>query len=106
MLVFPEGLLPLRGRAHGTLYAFGIFALAFVARPFGTALFMAIDRRHGRGVKLTTALFLLGGSTAAISFLPRYDSIGISAVYLLAILRISRASPWAAPGTASPRSWR
>ncbi len=49
---------------------------------------MAIDRRHGRGVKLTTALFLLGGSTAAISFLPRYDSIGISSVYLLAALRV------------------
>jgi MFS family permease len=88
VLVFPKVFFPFVDVHTGTLYAFGIFALAFVARPFGTALFMAIDRRHGRGVKLTTALFLLGGSTAAISFLPRYDSIGISAVYLLAALRI------------------
>ena len=88
VLVFPKVFFPFVDARTGTLYAFGIFALAFVARPFGTALFMAIDRRHGRGVKLTTALFLLGGSTAAISFLPRYDSIGISAVYLLAALRV------------------
>ncbi len=70
VLVFPKVFFPFVDPQTGTLYAFGIFALAFVARPFGTALFMAIDRRHGRGVKLTTALFLLGGSTAAISFLP------------------------------------
>ncbi|MCJ2023825.1 MFS transporter [Methylobacterium sp. J-067] len=88
VLVFPKVFFPFVNAHTGTLYAFGIFALAFVARPFGTALFMAIDRRHGRGVKLTTALFLLGGSTAAISFLPRYDSIGISSVYLLAALRV------------------
>ncbi|MET0366574.1 MAG: MFS transporter [Methylobacterium sp.] len=88
VLVFPKVFFPFVDPQTGTLYAFGIFALAFVARPFGTALFMAIDRRHGRGVKLTTALFLLGGSTAAISFLPRYESIGITSVYLLAALRI------------------
>ncbi len=88
VLVFPKVFFPFVDAHTGTLYAFGIFALAFIARPFGTALFMAIDRRHGRGVKLTTALFLLGGSTAAISFLPRYDSIGISSVYLLAALRV------------------
>ncbi|MDP4024032.1 MFS transporter [Methylobacterium sp. NEAU 140] len=88
VLVFPKVFFPFVDPLKGTLYAFSIFALAFVARPFGTALFMAIDRRHGRGVKLTAALFLLGGSTAAVSFLPRYETIGISAVYLLAILRI------------------
>ncbi len=88
VLVFPKVFFPFVDARTGTLYAFGIFALAFVARPFGTALFMAIDRRHGRGVKLTTALFLLGGSTAAISFLPRYESIGLTSVYLLAALRI------------------
>ncbi len=88
VLVFPKVFFPFVDPLKGTLYAFAIFALAFIARPIGTVLFMAIDRRHGRSVKLTTALFLLGGSTAAVSFLPRYDSIGISAVYILAGLRI------------------
>jgi MFS family permease len=37
---------------------------------------MAVDRNLGRGVKLTIALFLLGGSTTAIAFLPGYAQIG------------------------------
>ena len=88
VLVFPKVFFPFVDARTGTLYAFAIFALAFVARPFGSVLFMEIDRRHGRGVKLTIALFLLGASTAAVSFLPRYESIGITSVYLLAILRV------------------
>ena len=63
MLVFPSAGLPVRRPLTGTLYSFAIFALAFIARPVGTVIFMAIDRRYGRGVKLTIALFLLGGST-------------------------------------------
>ena len=44
--------------------------------PFGTVIFMAIDRRYGRGAKLTLALFLLGSSTAGIAFLPGYALAG------------------------------
>src|SRR3954466_10707828 len=66
VLIFPGVFFPFADPLTGTLYAFAIFALAFVARPIGSALFMEIDRRHGRGVKLTIALFLLGGSTMSI----------------------------------------
>src|SRR5690349_89876 len=62
VLIFPKVFFPFAEPLTATLYAFGIFALAFVARPVGSVLFMEIDRRHGRGVKLTIALFLLGGS--------------------------------------------
>lgn len=74
----------------GTLYAFAIFALAFVARPFGTALSMLVQRRWGRTTKLTIALFLLGASTAGIAFLPDYHSLGSAAIVLLAIFRIAQ----------------
>ena len=74
----------------GTLYSFAIFALAFVARPFGTVIFTAIDRAYGRGMKLTVALFLLGTSTVAIAFLPGYEEIGIASAYLLALFRIGQ----------------
>ena len=67
-----------------------IFALAFVARPFGTVIFMAIDRRYGRGVKLTLALFLLGCSTAGIAFLPGYSLAGGYAILILAMMRIGQ----------------
>src|SRR6188768_2160396 len=60
VLVFPAIFFPFADRLEGTLYSFIIFSFAFIARPIGTVAFMAIQRRWGRGVKLTAALFLLG----------------------------------------------
>ena len=89
VLVFPKVFFSFEPDAlTATLYSFAVFSLAFVARPIGSVIFMAVDRRHGRGVKLTIALFLLGGATAAVSFLPSYASIGYASIWLLAGLRI------------------
>lgn len=90
VLIFPKVFFPFVSPLDGTLYAFALFALAFVARPIGSVIFMEIDRRHGRGVKLTIALFLLGGSTVSIAFLPTYHSIGMASVWLLAAFRIGQ----------------
>ena len=90
VLVFPGFFFPFVDPLTGTLWSFAIFALAFVARPVGSILFMAIDRAYGRGVKLTTALFLLGGSTAAIAFLPGYETLGAGAIWLLALFRMGQ----------------
>ena len=90
ILVFPSLLFPFMTRLDGTLMSFAIFAVAFLARPVGTALSMAIQRRWGRGVKLTIALFLLGASTAGMAFLPGYQSIGTAAIVLLVLLRIGQ----------------
>lgn len=88
VLVFPELVFPFVDRLTGTLYSFGIFALAFVTRPLGSVLFFAIDRNYGRATKLTVALFLLGGSTAAIAFLPGYQTIGIWSCVILIAFRL------------------
>lgn len=90
VLVFPHVFFPFVDKLQGTLYAFAVFALAFVARPVGTVLGMAIQRRWNRGTKLTTALFLLGTCTAGIAFLPGYASIGAAAIWLLAFFRIGQ----------------
>jgi len=90
VLVFPSLLFPFVDPVTGTLCSFAVFSLAFLARPLGSALFMWIDRNHGRGVKLTIALFLLGGSTMSIAFLPGYRDIGIAAIALLALFRIGQ----------------
>ncbi|HWW59403.1 MAG TPA: MFS transporter [Sphingopyxis sp.] len=90
VLVFPKLVFPHLDPLTGTLWSFAIFALAFVSRPVGTIIFTAIDRAYGRGAKLTIALFLLGGSTAAIAFLPGYESIGIGAALLLALFRMGQ----------------
>jgi MFS family permease len=90
VIVFPKLVFPMHDPFVGTLYSFAIFALAFVARPFGTVLFMAVDRAYGRGAKLTAALFLLGTSTVAIAFLPSYGEIGAASIWLLALARIGQ----------------
>lgn len=87
VLVFPKLIFPFADPLHGTMLSFLVFALAFVARPIGSFIFMAVDRRYGRGVKLTAALFLLGGSTASMSFLPGYAEVGVYAIILLSVFR-------------------
>lgn len=90
VLVFPALVFPFVDPLTGTLYSFMVFALAFAARPLGTFLFIEIDRRYGRGVKLTIALFLLGGSTIAIAMLPGYERVGALSGWLLALFRIGQ----------------
>jgi len=90
VVVFPKLIFPYVDALTGTLYSFAIFSLAFVARPFGTVIFTAIDRTYGRSMKLTIALFLLGTSTVAIAFIPSYESIGIASAFVLGALRIGQ----------------
>jgi MFS family permease len=90
VLVFPAVFFPFERGLEGTLYAFVIFAFAFIARPIGSIAFMAIQRRYGRETKLTLALFLLGISTAGIAFLPGYSSIGAASIVLLSVFRVGQ----------------
>src|SRR6201994_3363139 len=55
VIVFPRLVFPFTSELTGTLYSFMIFALAFIARPIGTVIFMAVDRNHGKSVKLIIA---------------------------------------------------
>jgi len=98
VLVFPQVFFPFADRLEGTLYAFTIFAFAFIARPFGTVISMIIQQRFSREIKLTIALFLLGTSTVVISFLPTYSQIGTTSIVLLAAMRIAQ-------GLAQGGSW-
>ncbi|HEU5437049.1 MAG TPA: MFS transporter [Telluria sp.] len=90
VLVFPAVFFPFVDPLQGTLYAFAVFALAFIARPIGTAISMAVQRRMGREAKLTGALLLLGVSTCGIALLPTYAQKGETAIILLALLRVGQ----------------
>ncbi|MBC5782024.1 MFS transporter [Ramlibacter sp. USB13] len=90
VLVFPAVFFPFAGRFEGILWAFALLALAFVVRPVGTLLGMALQRRFGRGAKLTVALFLLGSSTVGIALLPSYGAAGAAAIGLLVACRIGQ----------------
>jgi len=90
VLVFPRFFFSFTDVKTGTLLSFAVFALAFIARPVGSVVFIAIDRAWGRSVKLTLALFLLGGSTAAFAFLPSYAEAGPVSIWLLALFRLGQ----------------
>lgn len=90
VLVFPQVFFPFADRLTGTLYAFLVFALAFVVRPVGTLIGMSIQRHFGRSTKLTAALFLLGCSTVAMGLLPGYAEVGSTAIVLLALCRVGQ----------------
>lgn len=90
VLVFPKLVFPYVDPLLGTLYSFAIFAVAFIARPLGTMIFLALDRSYGRGAKLTVALFLLGVSTVAMGFLPGYEEVGAASAWLLILLRVAQ----------------
>ncbi len=94
VIVFPRLVFPFADPLTATLYSFAIFALAFVARPLGSVIFMTVDRKWGKSAKLVSALVLLGTATVAIAFLPGYEVIGISAVWLLALARIGQGLAW------------
>ncbi|WAC73043.1 MFS transporter [Roseateles sp. SL47] len=90
VLVFPAIFFPHLERLEGTLWSFALLALAFVVRPIGTLIGMSLQRRFGRGVKLTVALFLLGISTCVIAVLPGYNAWGPAAILALALCRVGQ----------------
>jgi len=90
VLVFPKLFFPSSSPTAATLASFATFALAFLARPIGAALFGHFGDRKGRKATLVAALMTMGPSTVAIGLLPSYHSIGILAPILLCIFRFGQ----------------
>ena len=86
-LVFAKLYFPSSEPLAGTLQAFGIYAVGFVARPVGAALFGHFGDRLGRKVTLISTLLLTGLSTFAVGFVPGYASIGIWGAVILTAVR-------------------
>ncbi len=90
VLVFPQLFFPKSDPASATLQSLATFALAFFARPIGSAVFGHYGDRVGRKATLVAALLTMGLSTVAIGLLPTYASIGIWAPALLAVCRFGQ----------------
>jgi metabolite-proton symporter len=90
VLVFPTLFFPEEDKTTATLNSLATFALAFVARPIGSALFGHFGDRIGRKATLVTALLTMGLSTVLIGCLPTYASIGLLAPTLLALCRFGQ----------------
>jgi MFS family permease len=86
-LVFAKLYFPGSDPLVGTLQAFGIYAVGFVARPVGAAFFGHYGDRIGRKATLIATLLLTGLSTFAVGFVPSYESIGIWGAVILTVVR-------------------
>jgi MFS transporter, MHS family, shikimate and dehydroshikimate transport protein len=87
-LIFNKAFFPTFDPLAGTLAALGSYAVGFLARPLGGALFGHFGDRLGRKSMLVLTLFIMGLSTFCIGLLPTYASIGVLAPILLIVLRI------------------
>jgi len=90
VLVFPQLFFPSNDPASARLQSLATFALAFFARPVGSALFGHFGDRIGRKATLVAALLTMGLSTVCIGLLPTYASIGLAAPVLLSLCRFGQ----------------
>jgi MFS family permease len=86
-LVFGPLYFPKSDPLTGTLQAFAIYAVGFVARPVGAAIFGHYGDRIGRKAALIATLLLMGIATFLVAFVPGYARIGIWGAVILTVLR-------------------
>ena len=86
-LVFGKLFFPNSDPLVATLNAFAVYAVGFIARPIGAAIFGHYGDRIGRKSTLIATLMLMGVATFLVAFVPGYDSIGIWGAVILTLLR-------------------
>jgi metabolite-proton symporter len=90
VLVFPQLFFPASDPDAARLQSLATFALAFFARPIGSAVFGHYGDRIGRKATLVAALLTMGISTVVIGLLPTYHTAGLLAPALLALCRFGQ----------------
>jgi MFS family permease len=86
-LVFAKLFFPSSDPLTGTLQAFAVFAVGFVARPIGAAIFGHYGDRIGRKAALIATLLLTGLSTFLVGCVPTYEQIGQWGPVIMVVLR-------------------
>jgi metabolite-proton symporter len=89
-LIFAKLYFPHSDPLVGTLEAFSIYAVGFIARPIGAAIFGHWGDRRGRKSALIATLMLMGISTFLVGLVPTYASIGIWGAIILTVLRFAQ----------------
>src|SRR4051812_40080193 len=86
-LVFAKLFFPNSDPLVGTLEAFGVYAVGFIARPIGAAIFGHYGDRIGRKATLIATLMLMGLATFLVALVPTYEQVGIWGAVILTLLR-------------------
>ncbi|KAF0958037.1 MFS transporter [Rhodococcus sp. T7] len=72
------------------LASFGVFAVGFVARPFGGLLFGWLSDRRGRKLSMTLAVGLAAIGSLVIGLTPTHQTIGVAAAIVLVVARLAQ----------------
>ena len=83
-----RAFFPEQDKVAQVLAAFGVFAVGFMMRPIGGALFGHVGDRIGRPAALTLSVAAMAVPTFLIGVLPGYDVLGIAAPVALTLLRM------------------
>src|SRR6185312_3012216 len=86
-LVFGKLFFPNSDPTTGTLQAFLVYAVGFISRPIGGAIFGHFGDRIGRKATFVASLLLMGIATMAVGVVPGYAQIGIWGAVVLTALR-------------------
>jgi MFS family permease len=87
-LVFNKLFFPTFDSVVGTIAALGSYAVGFVARPVGGAIFGHFGDRVGRKAMLMLTMIIIGSGTFLIGCLPTYEQIAIAAPILVTFFRL------------------
>ncbi len=83
-----RAFFPEQDKVAQVLAAFGVFAVGFMMRPIGGALFGHVGDRFGRSTALILSVAAMAVPTFLIGVLPGYDVLGLAAPVLLTLLRM------------------
>lgn len=86
--ILGQKFFPESDPSSALLQAFLVFALGYLMRPIGGIFFGILGDRFGRRAALSSAILCMAFPTAAIGFLPTYESIGITATTLMIMARM------------------
>jgi metabolite-proton symporter len=86
-LVFAKLFFPKSEPLVGTLQAFSVYFVGFVARPIGAAVFGHFGDRVGRKSTLIATLIIMGVATFLVGLVPTYEHIGMWGAVILTVLR-------------------
>jgi len=86
--IIASQFFPNKDRLTSLLVTFGVFAVGFLARPFGAILFGYIGDHAGRKKALVLSMMMMSFPTFLIGILPNHQAIGILAPLILIGLRI------------------
>lgn len=87
-VAFGPLFFPKQNPLDGTMGAFAIFGIGFLARPLGGVVFGHVGDRIGRKAGLVLTLVIIGLGTFLIGLLPTWNEIGVGAPVLLLLLRL------------------